>query len=131
MSNAAFKDAGLRGQAKFGAVLSIGAAFLAWFIRYAAPKRFRGSEGDAQDMRADLENGVAVVPAPAIEASPDEVEGDWVDDVLVDEILQAMWLQRRYEARGINMHFSELSPKLSPRHMPLSPRRNRDLMMRR
>jgi len=87
VANEAFVDPGLQSQAKFAAVLSVGAALLAKLIKCLSRVGQREPLGALQGVlpgSVDLEQEGA----------------DWIDDVLVDEILQIMWLQRRYRARG-------------------------------
>jgi len=96
VANQAFVDPGLQGQAKFGAVLSVLGAVLAWAIK-AAPSLCNKSHDKEAVMM--LEGAVSV--KPTIDLRPrSEANADLIEDCLVDDILHVMWLQRRYAARG-------------------------------
>jgi len=100
VANEAFVDPGLKGQAKFGAVLSVLAAGFAMAFQKIT-QLFRSKDGAAME-KHEIPRAINVVP---IESEP-----TWVDDVLIEEILQAMWLQRRYRSRGANLPMTALTP---------------------
>jgi len=84
MSNSAFVDPGLQGQAKFGAVLSVGAVGLSLLLRKLTTKTSGNGDPDSAD------------------ASVDESE-----DSLVDEVIRVMTLQQQYRKRGVDVDIED------------------------
>lgn len=83
MSNSAFIDAGLQGQAKFGAVLSVGAVFVSLVLS----KLTASKNGDAPlEPPIDVEQG---------------------QESLVDEVIRLMILQRQYRKRGVDVDIDD------------------------
>lgn len=83
MSNSAFVDAGLQGQAKFGAVLSVGAVFVSLVLSKLTASR----TGDAPvEPTMDIEQG---------------------QESLVDEVIRLMILQRQYRKRGVDVDIDD------------------------
>jgi len=118
VANEAFLDPGLQGQAKMGAVISVTAAALAWAVRWLAGG---GAYGDAafnpeeqedflkhqpnKNSHAEDETNVKPI-APAnrpTDLDASEEPSAWVDDLVVEEVMQILWTQRRYAARGTKM----------------------------
>mmetsp|Transcript_112511 Transcript_112511/g.313000 ORF Transcript_112511/g.313000 Transcript_112511/m.313000 type:complete len:138 (+) Transcript_112511:21-434(+) len=96
MSNQAFVDPQLQGQAKFAAVLSVSSAVVGWLLR--CPCRSSQAVGGQESSGDALTGAIKVMPgSDDVELEPGS---DWIDNMLVDEILQIMWIQRRYRARG-------------------------------
>jgi len=99
VANEAFVDPGLQGQAKFGAVLSVLAAAVAWLLKVIPSKLFPATQMDSADM-ASMGGPMSMVPTPQAAAA---VSNDLIEDCLADEILHVLWLQRRYIARGTEL----------------------------
>lgn len=97
VANEAFVDPGLQGQAKFGAVLSVLAALLAWLIKVIPAKLFPACQVDCLETAAI--DGVSMIPVAESKA-PGAVQSDLIEDCLADDILHVLWLQRRYAMRG-------------------------------
>jgi hypothetical protein len=130
VANEAFVDPGLQGQAKMGAVLSVGAAFFAWAIRKVGERTRWGSQsleiaeededlstwnsrsssrascGGPQIGRSSIFTVAAF--ADGLEAgvndSPRETtsqeDEEWIEDALVDDICQTLWTMSKYQKRG-------------------------------
>jgi len=99
VSNEAFTDPGLQGQAKMGALLSIGSAGFSWLIS-AVHKKF------CAQSRASGE-------AVAEDGDDDEDEDDGFEEVITHEIIQQMWEFRRYKARGHELTVEQMARTLS------------------
>jgi len=96
MSNEAFVDSGLRGQAKIGAVISVTSAGLAWLLRRAfqcCPSR----HVRAMDEDDDSENS----------------DDAWIDDLVVEDVLEVLRMQRRYSCRGTRMPLERVARSVS------------------
>jgi NhaA family Na+:H+ antiporter len=87
----AFTDAGLQGHAKLGALLSVGSAIVAYYIKTIGEwvKRKMGWMAPAKKKKSKkgdhLDSG--------------DISGFQVDEILVSEILDQMWTRRRMAAR--------------------------------
>lgn len=111
VSNQAFVDPGLKGQAKMGAVISVSCAGLAWAIKYTGDFFFnRNEELFAEDLELQEEDdadkvwGFGDFDERSSGGSGQSVPAsDWIDNLLVDEILQILWTQKQYEARGTKL----------------------------
>jgi NhaA family Na+:H+ antiporter len=100
VANEAFVDPGLQAQAKMGAVISVASALLAWTIKYF------GSLGQAGDEESVVESLSDASSEDDLEESPtsaEKEEEDWIDEAVLDDILQTLWTQRRYDAHGTNL----------------------------
>lgn len=102
VANEAFVDPTLQGQAKFAAVLSILSAGVAFLIhRFAHRNDFLWED----TLVEDLEDGSHLRDAG--DCLQDDIGGVWnsglVEERLVEDILQLMWMQKRYEKRGMMM----------------------------
>jgi NhaA family Na+:H+ antiporter len=115
VSNEAFSDPGLQGQAKMGAVLSVGGALLAWFIKFFGDMFFGGEEEISFDDESLSDEGEEVdVPIAMQNAwgSP-EADSNVDDHVLVEDILQVMWTVRKYKLHGSDLPFTEQAVRSS------------------
>ncbi|CAJ1335344.1 unnamed protein product [Effrenium voratum] len=103
VSNEAFVDIGLRSQAKMGAVFSVASAFLAFCMKFFGDKIFypKQAEEDTQVERID-------------DDEDSEVEADeWLDVVAMNDIMQALWTQRKYQARGTALPMQKMARSVS------------------
>jgi hypothetical protein len=115
VANEAFSDPGLQGQAKFAAVLSVGSAFLAWALRKIGLAT-EGSGGKAAVVAAGLPFDAAMPSSPL-----EETEERYVDELLVEEIMHILWLERRYRARGTELSLEMMTPqRMTPRSLQAS-----------
>jgi NhaA family Na+:H+ antiporter len=107
VSNEAFTDPGLQGQAKMGALLSIGSAGFSWLIS-AIYKRFYTGESDAtsDDVMALEDSDDEILERTA---SGFEEEDDDFEDVITHELMEKMWEFRRYKARGHHMNIDQMA----------------------
>lgn len=99
VANEAFVDPGLQGQAKMGAVLSVGCAGFAWLIRVVGNKISPPpieEEDELLEATFDPDTGEAEA-------------GEWIDDFLVEDIMQIMWTHRQYKLRGMKMPMTRSS----------------------
>jgi len=119
VANQAFVDAGLRGQAKIGAVISVFSAVIACGIRYfthgstvCGRKSKVGEAGLAGQAFAEDEPGgpeeKQAFPSETSCHSGGSEGTDWIDDLLVEDVLQALWVQQRYKAHGTVLTFPEI-----------------------
>lgn len=97
VSNEAFVDPGLKGQAKMGAVLSVSSGGLAWLIKFMGDRCWPAS--DLPDEESESEEEEATVDS--------DVDAQEFEDLLVDDIMQVMWTVRKYRARGAKMPLTE------------------------
>jgi hypothetical protein len=101
VSNEAFSDPGLRGQAKMGALLSIGSAGFSWLISAVhnkfCPERHVSSAAVAEDNDDD----------------EDEDDDDGFEEVVTHELIQQMWEFRRYQARGHELTIAQMARTVS------------------
>jgi len=102
VSNEAFTDPGLQGQAKMGALLSIGSAGFSWLLSAAHGRCGAKSSDEASDAVTALgggEDGDLV----------EEEEDDGFEDVITHELMEKMWEFRRYKARGHHMNIEQMA----------------------
>jgi hypothetical protein len=102
VSNEAFSDPGLQGQAKMGALLSIGSAGFSWLIS-AIHSKF-----------CTERVAMTSVTGKVIEDSDDEDfeeedDDDGFEDLVTHELIQRMWEFRRYKARGYEMSINDMA----------------------
>jgi len=126
VANQAFVDPGLRGQAKMGAVISVACAGLGWAIRFFGNRFFHndtvaeeiialrcsetlGQEAPNEVLHFD-DNFCCTDSEGSQNSKP---ASDWIDNLLVDEILQIMWTQRQYQARGTVLPTDHFTPRRS------------------
>jgi NhaA family Na+:H+ antiporter len=101
VANEAFTDPGLQGQAKMGAVISVSSAAVAWAIKFfgdygrIADDESLISESISDDASEDSD----IESLKSVEKDDKEAE-DWIDEALLDDILQTLWTQRRYSKHG-------------------------------
>jgi len=93
MSNQAFKDPGLQAEAKFGSVLSVFAAVVAYGLNLLRSKS--KPDEDVQEDVAKLHQG------------EDQGNSATIDDIVVDDVIQLLALQRRYQRRGVDLGIDE------------------------
>jgi hypothetical protein len=93
VANQAFIDPTLKGQAKFAAVLSVFSAGVAAAIRSL------GNRGKSSD-QFDMDDS-------ALASSWSDA--DYLDSLLVDDIMQILWVHQRYQARGVSVSMKELA----------------------
>jgi len=105
VANEAFVHQGPQSQAKFGAVLSVACAGLAWAIKQL------GRKSNATDNEACplSEHREGIEADLAVRRSDTESDPDWMDDYLVDEIMQILWLRRKYSARSVALPVANLA----------------------
>mmetsp|Transcript_54006 Transcript_54006/g.168672 ORF Transcript_54006/g.168672 Transcript_54006/m.168672 type:complete len:213 (-) Transcript_54006:45-683(-) len=103
VANEAFVDPDLQGQAKFAAVLSILSAGVAWLIRVLTFSK-------------NLVEDDVNTEAPCSE----EIGGpkQFIEDLLVDEALNIMWVQGRYSRRGVEVPFETIAGSRSTSKRP-------------
>eukprot|EP00439_Symbiodinium_sp_Y106_P070676 s46_g12.t1 len=108
VSNEAFTDKGLQSQAKMGALLSVASALvdgapeleLAFLIKFGGDRVFHRRKPCEEE---PTETNVEVV------YSDDEVEADeWLDVVAMNDIMQVLWTQRKYQSRGTSLPIRKL-----------------------
>eukprot|EP00913_Durusdinium_trenchii_P009454 g8886.t1 len=97
VSNEAFVDTGLQSQAKMGAVFSVASALLAFSIKFFGDKIFY----------------------PATDADPELFEGadEWLDVVAMNDIMDVLWTQRKYQARGTGLDVKKLARSVSRQNL--------------
>lgn len=96
VANEAFQDPTLQAQAKFAAVLSVASAGVAKGL-YMLFNR-RQTEKSVEE---------STVTGPVLQESKSGLGAKSVEDQMVDELVQMMWMQRKYAARGIKISRSE------------------------
>lgn len=117
VANQAFVDPDLQGQAKMGAVISVACAGLAWALRVGLNACFG---------KADNASGVDVSQLSTtdsesdIGASQEEDEGEWLDEFVVEDILQAMWVQKKYQQRGVALKLTQDNVRAASKRSTLS-----------
>mmetsp|Transcript_31236 Transcript_31236/g.89553 ORF Transcript_31236/g.89553 Transcript_31236/m.89553 type:complete len:1231 (-) Transcript_31236:33-3725(-) len=117
MANQAFIDPELQGQAKMGAVISILSALLSYCIR-KLHRVCTGADKDTDSM----------IGQAAGDSDEDE---EWLDDIVVDDLLQVLWTQRRYHARGTFMPIEKVARSMSKEPSRMSRRSvSKDQVMR-
>jgi len=100
VANQAFVDPDLQGQAKMGAVLSVGCAFFAWAFRVIGYKICpRPVDDECEVFITDVDDDEEL----------DMETGEWIDDFLVEDIMQIMWTHRQYKLRGMKMPMNRAS----------------------
>mmetsp|Transcript_36196 Transcript_36196/g.84826 ORF Transcript_36196/g.84826 Transcript_36196/m.84826 type:complete len:1228 (+) Transcript_36196:61-3744(+) len=100
VSNEAFTDKGLQSQAKMGALLSVASALVAFLIKFGGDRVFHRRKPCEEE---PTETNVEVV------YSDDEVEADeWLDVVAMNDIMQVLWTQRKYQSRGTSLPIRKL-----------------------
>jgi len=102
MSNQAFTDLGLQSQAKIGAVLSVSSALLAWclrrfFMMFSWNNVSKHVEDDDED------DDFVVVDVDAV----------WMDDAMVEDIVEVLRMQRWYTSRGTDMPLEAVARSVS------------------
>lgn len=106
VSNEAFTDTGLQSQAKMGAVFSVASALLAFCIKYLGDKLFHPPKTEAEE-----ETEVEMF-------SDDEAEAEeWLDVVAMNDIMQVLWTQRKYQARGTDLNIKRLARSVSKQNL--------------
>lgn len=100
VANQAFVDPDLQGQAKMGAVLSVGCAFFAWAFRVIGYKIYPQPEEDVCEV---------IVEYADDDEEFDPENGEWTEDFLVEDIMQIMWTHRQYKLRGMRMPMNRAS----------------------
>jgi len=112
VSNEAFPDPGLQSQAKMGAVISVLAAPIACIIKVVGYRVFPPEEhhDEDPDSKTDLEAGE---DEDVDDLEDLEEEDDWLSDLAVEDIMQVLWTQRRYQARGTKMPISKVARSIS------------------
>lgn len=107
VSNEAFVDTGLQSQAKMGAVFSVASALLAFSIKFFGDKIFYPAT-DAEDQD---ETEVEFF-------DDDEAEADeWLDVVAMNDIMDVLWTQRKYQARGTGLDVKKLARSVSRQNL--------------
>jgi len=101
MSNEAFVDPGLQGQAKFGAVLSVLSAAVAVVIG----KIFRRTPEAQPEKEQEKDAHLALEMEQPVD---ENAKAPWLDDVLVQDVVRLMAQQRQYRKRGVEISFDEL-----------------------
>ncbi|CAE7943964.1 nhaA [Symbiodinium sp. KB8] len=100
VSNEAFTDKGLQSQAKMGALLSVASALVAFLLKFFGDRVFHRRKPCEEE---PTETNVEVV------YSDDEVEADeWLDVVAMNDIMQVLWTQRKYQSRGTALPIRKL-----------------------
>lgn len=110
VSNEAFTDPGLQGQAKMGALLSVLSCVVAYAIKWTS-KLFERHRDDLDDELDEADDIVRAVEEG--KESDDALEEDDYDDIVTDELMQMMWTQRKYKARGEVLRVEEMVRKVS------------------
>lgn len=105
VSNEAFTDKGLQSQAKMGAVFSVASALLAFSIKAIGDKIFHPPQAEAEETEVEL-------------FSDEEVEAEeWLDVVAMNDIMQVLWTQRKYQARGTDLNIKRLARSVSKQNL--------------
>jgi NhaA family Na+:H+ antiporter len=99
MSNEAFMDPGLQGQAKFGSVLSVFAAAVAVLLRRLQTILAKKQKEDvnAPEVSMDLEKEESVVLDKSI------------NDIMVEDVTRMFVVQRQYKKRGVEVGIEKFS----------------------
>eukprot|EP00401_Gymnodinium_catenatum_P071949 CAMPEP_0117532474 /NCGR_PEP_ID=MMETSP0784-20121206/39388_1 /TAXON_ID=39447 /ORGANISM="" /LENGTH=1184 /DNA_ID=CAMNT_0005328871 /DNA_START=56 /DNA_END=3610 /DNA_ORIENTATION=+ len=102
VANEAFPDPMLQGQAKFAAVLSVGAGGLAWLIA-AVFKKTASDDGGTN----------VVQPLDDANCQGENVESEMqqIEDMIVTELVHILWAQRRQQIRGADFVTSPQAAK--------------------
>jgi len=104
VSNEAFSDPGLQGQAKMGALLSIGSAGFSWLTSVVHRKFCTGRAGSGAGKDTE-------------DSDDDDLEGedddDGFEDLVTHELIQKMWEFRRYKARGYEMSIDDMTASVA------------------
>ncbi|CAK0886828.1 unnamed protein product [Prorocentrum cordatum] len=107
VSNEAFTDPGLQGQAKMGALLSIGSAGCSWLIKAVHRRLSTGSLDETSDNVMAL--GDSDDEDLERTRSGLEEEGEGFEDVITQELMEKMWEFRRYKARGHHLNIDHMA----------------------
>eukprot|EP00928_Gymnodinium_smaydae_P005908 TRINITY_DN12048_c0_g1_i2.p1 TRINITY_DN12048_c0_g1~~TRINITY_DN12048_c0_g1_i2.p1 ORF type:complete len:1201 (-),score=136.40 TRINITY_DN12048_c0_g1_i2:194-3796(-) len=125
VANQAFSDMTLRGEAKMGAVLSVLCAGVAWSIKLGGERLF-GSSEDTGDLvldigSPDMEKGRRNSKGNSFDDDdPDDEE--YLDNMAMDEIMEMLWLRRKYAARGTILSMEKAARSVSKSTNQTTPR---------
>jgi len=104
VSNEAFTDKGLQSQAKMGALLSVASALCAFLMKYIGDKIFHPKKAEEEDTDTTVE---------AVYSDEDVEADEWLDVVAMNDIMQVLWTQRKYQARGTALPMRKLVRSVS------------------
>eukprot|EP00442_Polarella_glacialis_P051179 CAMPEP_0115067286 /NCGR_PEP_ID=MMETSP0227-20121206/11303_1 /TAXON_ID=89957 /ORGANISM="Polarella glacialis, Strain CCMP 1383" /LENGTH=1223 /DNA_ID=CAMNT_0002453331 /DNA_START=90 /DNA_END=3761 /DNA_ORIENTATION=- len=126
VSNEAFVDPQLQGQSKMGAVFSVVSAGIAWLVKIVGDKCFNpASDACIPEAPVDAEEGVQEKSDILNFEKENEdtfMEDGWLDDLAMHDIIQVLWVQRKYEKRGVKMPLDKAAKSIFARQVTPSSR---------